>query len=98
MLLRLLSAPLLFTPGLIQKLKNDYAFEDQRENCVKVVSEGYSIPPETVHRLLSGEIEFVVEGEDVLFEDPNLTETELTQFREEMETPKDHYNPLKRLD
>lgn len=82
MQLTLQSAPMVHTPGILAWAKNGYAFEADRENCVNTIETGYGLPRETCQRLLSGEIEYTVEGENVVFEDPHLTEEQFKEYRD----------------
>ncbi|MFT9091573.1 MAG: hypothetical protein ABF479_11315 [Gluconacetobacter sp.] len=66
---RLGSSEAVYSPGIIRWAVNGYAFEDDREKLLNVITATWSsIPRETAHKLLSGEIPYTVEGESVVFE------------------------------
>ena len=65
---RLSSSSAVHTPGLIAWAINGYAFEEDREQMVKVICSTFpSIPASVVHLLLSKKAAFTVEDETVVF-------------------------------
>ena len=65
---RLGSSPLVHAPGIIAWAMNGYAFEDDRPQLERVVSETWKIPPQAAKALLSKEVSHQIEGDVVLFE------------------------------
>ncbi len=54
---QLTSTAMFFTPGLFRALRNDYRIKGKtRQNAVQILSDGYGLPAEEAHRLLSGSI------------------------------------------
>lgn len=65
---RLQSSPMVHTPGLIAWAINGYAFENDRQQLRRVISETFSsLTADAVHKLLSREIPYTVEDEAVVF-------------------------------
>ncbi len=65
---RLGSSPIIATPGIIAWAINGYAFEADRPNILKVITEGFpSVPADAIEQLLSEKVPFTVEGETVVF-------------------------------
>lgn len=66
---RMLSTPMVHTPGLLAWAMNGYQFEEDREHMLRVMTSTFeAIPPGVMHKLLAGEIPFQVEDENVIFE------------------------------
>jgi len=66
---RLGSSEMVHTPGVIAWAKNAYAFEKDRNQLRKIVSETWGVPDEVAHRLLSGETNYTIDGNTVVFSD-----------------------------
>lgn len=64
---RLLSSPMIHTPGIVAWAINAYNFEADRPNMLKVITEAYSLPLAAAEALLSGEVPHTVEGDAVVF-------------------------------
>lgn len=65
------------SPSILKYFLNGYKFENDREAILSVFVASYpGIPADTAHRLLSGEIAYQIEGEDVVFEDAVLHENQ----------------------
>lgn len=59
-------------PGLIRWAKHGYgASRKQDRQMVKVIAESFSLKREVVLAILTGEVEVVVEGDDVVIEWPD---------------------------
>lgn len=58
------------SPSILKYFINGYQFECDRVAVLNVFVASYQgIPMDTVRRLLSGEIAYQIEGENVVFED-----------------------------
>lgn len=66
---RLGSSEMVYAPGMIAWAINGYAFEKDRKALLSLVSETWSLPEATAHRLLSREITYTIEGEAVVLTD-----------------------------
>lgn len=66
---RLGSSEMVYAPGMIAWAINGYAFEKDRKVLLSLVSETWSLPEATAHRLLSREITYTIEGEAVVLTD-----------------------------
>ncbi|WP_338811263.1 hypothetical protein V2V90_23400 (plasmid) [Agrobacterium leguminum] len=66
---RLGSSEMVYAPGVIAWAINGYAFENDRKVLLSLVSETWSLPEATAHRLLSREITYTIEGEAVVLTD-----------------------------
>jgi hypothetical protein len=65
---RLLSAPMVYTPGLLVWAMNAYHFPDDRPQILKVMTETFpAIPEDKMDALLMGYIPYTVEDEAVVF-------------------------------
>lgn len=65
---RLLSAPMIYTPGILAWAMNGYHFPDDRPQILKVMTETFPVVPEDkMDALLMGYIPYVVEDEAVVF-------------------------------
>lgn len=54
---QLTSSAMFHTPGLFRALQNDYRIKGKtRQRAVKILSDGYGLPPEEARGLLSGSI------------------------------------------
>jgi len=67
---RLGSSPLVHAPGIIAWAMNGYAFEDDRPQLERVVSETWKLPPEATQALLGKKVPHQIEGDVVVFEVP----------------------------
>lgn len=66
---RLLSNPMVHTPGLLAWAMNGYHFPEDRPHMLRIMTETFKdIPSEVMDNLLAGEIPFQVEGETIIFE------------------------------
>ena len=65
---RLQSTREIHTPGIIRWAQHSYQFSESQEKMVEIVSDGYGLPEPVTRSLLSGDIAYRVEGEDVVFE------------------------------
>jgi hypothetical protein len=55
---QLTSSGFVHTPGLFRALCNDYRIKGKtRQRAIRILSEGYQLPPKEAQRLLSGAIE-----------------------------------------
>ena len=51
-----------YTPGLFRALQNDYRIKGKiRRRAVKILSDGYGLPPEEAKGLLNGAIAIVID-------------------------------------
>lgn len=66
---RLGSSEMVYAPGVIAWAINGYAFENDRKVLLSLVSDTWSLPEATAHRLLSREISYTIEGEVVVITD-----------------------------
>lgn len=65
---RLGSSALVNTPGIVAWAINGYAFEKDRENIMKIMTEGWSgVPVEAFRKLLSTEVGYSIEDDTVVF-------------------------------
>jgi hypothetical protein len=71
---RLLSGPMISTPGILAWAINGYKFKKDRKNLLRVFVQGYgggNVPSDVYDKLLKGEIEWREEpgehGNDVVF-------------------------------
>lgn len=64
----LTSEPMVHTPGMLKWGMNAYKSPKDREVVKAVFSDGYGLPDDVAHGLLTGEIAHTVEGENVIFE------------------------------
>lgn len=62
---RLHSTGLVYTPGILEWAKVGMLSDSAK--MVEIISRGYNLSEEVTHNLLSGEIEYWVEGEAVVF-------------------------------
>lgn len=62
-MLRLLSTPLIHTPGIIEWAKCGYATGDA-EVMVTMMVDGYHLKPEFARQLLAGDVEYTSEAPD----------------------------------
>jgi hypothetical protein len=59
---QLTSSGFVHTPGLFRALRNDYHIKGKtRRRAVKILSDGYGLPPEEAEGLLSGTITIVID-------------------------------------
>ena len=66
---RMLSTPMVHTPGLLAWAMNGYQFEEDREHMLRIMTSTFeAIPPGVMHNLLAGEIRFQIEDETVIFQ------------------------------
>jgi hypothetical protein len=65
---RLLSTPMIYTPGILAWAINGYHFPEDRPQILKIMTETYSVVPEDkMDALLMGYIPYTVEDEAVVF-------------------------------
>jgi hypothetical protein len=65
---RLLSTPMVHTPGILAWAMNGYQFAEDRPQILKIMTETYSgIPEDKMNDLLLGNIPFKIEDEAVVF-------------------------------
>ncbi|MDE3240891.1 MAG: hypothetical protein KGN33_18190 [Paracoccaceae bacterium] len=65
---RLGSSPLVHTPGVIAWAISGYHFKRDRPQLAKVIEGTFpSVPAAALHRLLSKEVPYTVDGETVVF-------------------------------
>ena len=65
---RLGSSPIAHTPGLIAWAINGYAFEDDRDQMRKVITDTFStVPAEAIEQLLAESVPYTIDGETVVF-------------------------------
>lgn len=64
---RLGSSQLVSAPGIIRWAINGYAFPEDREAMTNIVSDTWKIPTEATEKLLSGETNYEIDGEAVVF-------------------------------
>lgn len=65
---RLGSSPAVHTPGIIAWAINGYAFEEDRADLLNAICKSFpSVPAAAFKALLSGVVEYTVEGETVSF-------------------------------
>jgi hypothetical protein len=65
---RLCSAPMIHTPGVIAWAKNGYQLPRDRKNMVRIITESFGLTPECAHDLLSGRVEYTVNEDTVEFD------------------------------
>lgn len=67
---RMQSAPMIHTPGLVAWAINGAAFEADRPQMIKVISDGYGIPRDAAAALVTGAASYTLEddGQTVVFE------------------------------
>lgn len=66
--IRLVSTPMVYTPGVIAWAKNGYQFPRDRKKIVKIITESFGLTPECAHDLLSGRVEYKLNDDSVEFE------------------------------
>jgi len=65
---RLMSAPMINTAGILKWAINGYQHPNDRKAMVRVLAEGYNLTNKVAEGLLSGAIPHRIEGEEVVFE------------------------------
>jgi len=65
---RLHSAPMIHTPGIVRWAVNGYKFPKDRPAMLEVICGGYGITKECATALLSEEVSYEVEGDVVVFD------------------------------
>lgn len=66
---RLLSTPMVHTPGLLAWAMNGYQFEEDQPTLLHIMTSTFEgIPSGVMHTLLAGKIPFQVEDENIIFE------------------------------
>lgn len=68
--IRLLSAEMVHTPGLMAWAVNGYKFPRDRKALRRVIGETYRLTDKCVDDLLSGRVPYTVDGDVVVFEYP----------------------------
>jgi hypothetical protein len=64
---RLLSSPMVHTPGIVAWAINGYNFEADRPKMLEVITQAYGLPLDAAEALLSGEVPHTVENDIVTF-------------------------------
>ena len=64
----LTSIPMIHTPGLLAWGQNGYKFKRDQGAIRDVFIQGYGLPENVAHELLTGDIPHTVEDENVVFE------------------------------
>lgn len=64
----LLSESMVHTPGILAWAMNGYKHKKDQGNIRRVFTEGYNIPNDAAHALLSGDEPHTIEGTSVVFE------------------------------
>jgi len=64
---RLGSSPMIYAPGIVAWAINGYAFKRDRANMVRVLCDGWKIPEQAAHELLSKRAAHTIDGETVVF-------------------------------
>ena len=59
------SADWIYTPGMVQLAVQQFTFNP--DWSVKILRDGFSLPPKVVKGLASGKISYEVQGESVVF-------------------------------
>lgn len=64
---RLLSSPLVHTPGIIAWAINGAKFKKDRKRLIELVATSYSLPRPIAESLLTEKIKYTVDNETVIF-------------------------------
>lgn len=70
---RLGSSEMVHAPGVVRWAVNGYAFTKDRPYLRRVFIDGWGLPSAAADALLSGKVPYTVEGETVVFENPEET-------------------------
>lgn len=63
----MLSSPMIHTPNIVAWAINGYNFEENRDRMIDLLVAGYKLPRHAAKALLSGEVNYSIEGDEVVF-------------------------------